>query len=139
MNDKPDQIEKMAAILCESKAHNCNGEDCKCIKQATALYNANCRILDKGSKIISNKKLLEIADDYTEMAKFRTKINTKINKIKKQKQILEKALEYFAITYGFTLRRNRCDNEIEYSCNGYVIDEDTVRILVQAKKLIDGE
>lgn len=47
MENKEKQIEKMADILCESKEHNCNGEDCKCLKQATDLYNANCRILDE--------------------------------------------------------------------------------------------
>ena len=34
------QIEEMADILCSAKEHNCNGgNDCLCIKQATALYN----------------------------------------------------------------------------------------------------
>lgn len=51
--DKQKQIEEMADILCESKAHNCNGEDCKCIKQATDLYNANCRIIPKDSMVIT--------------------------------------------------------------------------------------
>lgn len=55
----------------------------------------------------------------------------------KQKQILKEALEYFVNMHGFTLKRNNYDGEIEYSCNGYVIDEATMQILVQAKKLID--
>ena len=39
--------------------------------------------------------------------------------------------------YGFTLSKNDYDGDIEYSCNGYVVDEDTMKVLVQAKKLID--
>lgn len=55
----------------------------------------------------------------------------------KEKQILKEALEYFVGMYGFTLERNNYDGNIEYSCNGYVVDEDTMKVLVQAKKLID--
>ena len=51
-------------------------------------------------------------------------------------EILIEALEYFAGMHGFTLERNNYDGEIEYSCNGYVVDEDTMKVLVQAKKLI---
>lgn len=52
-------------------------------------------------------------------------------------EILKEALEYFAGIYGFRLERNNYDGEIEFSCNGYVIDEDMAIILVQAKKLVD--
>ena len=51
-------------------------------------------------------------------------------------EILIEALEYFAGMYGFTLERNDYDGEIEYSCNGYVVDEATMKVLVQAKKLV---
>jgi hypothetical protein len=54
-----------------------------------------------------------------------------------EKEILKEALEYFVGMYGFTLERNNYDDEIEYSCNGYVVDEDTFKVLYQAKKLID--
>lgn len=53
------------------------------------------------------------------------------------KEILKEALHYFADMYGFTLFKNNYDGEIEYSCNGYVVNEDTMKVLVQAKKLID--
>ena len=53
------------------------------------------------------------------------------------KKILKEALKYFANMYGFTLSKNDYDGDIEYSCNGYVVDEDTMKVLVQAKKLID--
>ena len=34
----------MADILCEAKGHDCNGgDDCRCVKQAEALYNAGYR------------------------------------------------------------------------------------------------
>ena len=37
-------IEEMADILCDTKEHDCQGgNDCLCIKQATALYDANYR------------------------------------------------------------------------------------------------
>lgn len=51
-------------------------------------------------------------------------------------EILKEALEYFIGMHGFRLERNNYDGEVEYSCNGYVIDEDTARILAQAKKLV---
>ena len=54
----------------------------------------------------------------------------------KQKSYIE-ALEYFTGKYGFILERNNHDGEIEYSCNGYVIDKDTAKVLAQAKRLID--
>ena len=57
MDNRQQQIEKIADILCESKNHNCNGEDCKCIKQATDLYNANCRIVDEGSVVFKDSKI----------------------------------------------------------------------------------
>jgi hypothetical protein len=53
------------------------------------------------------------------------------------KEILKEALEYFTGMYGFTLSKNDYDGNIEYSCNGYVVDEDTMKVLVQAQKLID--
>lgn len=53
-----------------------------------------------------------------------------------EKEILKEALEYFTDMYGFTLSKNDYDGNIEYSCNGYVVDEDTMKVLVQAKKLI---
>ena len=43
-------------------------------------------------------------------------------------EILKEALEYFTGMYGFRLERNDYDGEIEYSCNGYVVDEDTVEL-----------
>lgn len=44
------EIEKIADILCESKNHNCSGgEDCKCLKQASDLYNAGCRIVKENT------------------------------------------------------------------------------------------
>ena len=51
-------------------------------------------------------------------------------------EILKEALEYFVGMHGFRLERHDYDGEIEYSCNGYVIDEDTAIILAQAKKLV---
>ena len=54
-------------------------------------------------------------------------------------EILIEALEYFAGMHGFTLERykDEDDGTVEYSCNGYVVDEDTMKVLVQAKQLID--
>lgn len=38
------QIEEMADILCDAKDHDCKGgNDCLCVKQAEALYNAGYR------------------------------------------------------------------------------------------------
>ena len=38
------QIEEIADILCEAKEHDCKGgNDCLCVKQAEALYNAGYR------------------------------------------------------------------------------------------------
>ena len=55
MDDKK-QIEEMAEILCESKEHNCNGEDCKCLKQATDLFNKGARILPEGAVVLSREE-----------------------------------------------------------------------------------
>ena len=62
MNDK-NQIEAMADILCDAKEHDCQGgNDCLCIKQATALYNAGYR---KQSEWISvEDRLPDEANDY---------------------------------------------------------------------------
>lgn len=39
-----EQIEEMADLLCEAKEHDCKGgNDCLCVKQAEALYNAGYR------------------------------------------------------------------------------------------------
>lgn len=54
MNDR-EMIEKIADILCESKNHNCNREDCKCIKQATDLYNAGYRKQKQGKWIVTER------------------------------------------------------------------------------------
>lgn len=51
-------------------------------------------------------------------------------------EILKEALEYFVGMHGFRLDKEDLDDGIEYSCNGYVVDENTMRVLVQAKKLI---
>jgi hypothetical protein len=51
-------------------------------------------------------------------------------------EILKEALEYFTGMYGFKLERNSYDGEIEYSCNEYVVDEDTAKVLAQAKRLV---
>lgn len=53
---KQEQIEEMADILCQSKNHKCDGEDCKCIKQATDLYNKKCRILAEDSVVLTKKE-----------------------------------------------------------------------------------
>jgi hypothetical protein len=56
--------------------------------------------------------------------------------MKTKEEVLAEALEYFTGMYGFKLERNDYDGEIEYSCNGYVVDEDTFKVLYQAKKLV---
>ena len=46
---KEKQIEEMADILCEAKEHDCKGgNDCLCVKQAEALYNAGYRKQSEG-------------------------------------------------------------------------------------------
>ena len=57
---------------------------------------------------------------------------------KAEVETLREALEYFVGMHGFTLQRykDEDDGTVEYSCNGYVVDEDTMKVLVQAKKLI---
>lgn len=52
-----------------------------------------------------------------------------------KEEILKEALEYFAGMHGFHLEKNDYDGEVEYSCNGYVVDEDTFKTLSQAKEL----
>jgi hypothetical protein len=43
------EIEEMADILCEAKEHDCKGgNDCLCVKQAEALYNAGYRKQSEG-------------------------------------------------------------------------------------------
>lgn len=62
--DKQKQIEEMANILCEAKEHDCKGEnDCNCIKQATALYNAGGRIIPKGSVVLSKEEWEVLTND----------------------------------------------------------------------------
>lgn len=55
----------------------------------------------------------------------------------KQKQILKDALSYMANMYGLKLSICRFDKEIEYSCNGYVVDRETYLVLKQAAEIID--
>ena len=61
-------------------------------------------------------------------------------KQKAEVETIRAALEYFAGMRGFTLERYKDEDDnstVEYSCNGYVVDEDTFKVLYQAKKLID--
>lgn len=53
-------------------------------------------------------------------------------------EILIEALEHFAGMHGFKLERykDEDDGTVEYSCNGYVVNEETMRVLVRAKELI---
>lgn len=54
------QIEEMANILCEAKEHNCNGgNDCLCIKQATALYNAGYKQPINDDEVVVKKAQFE--------------------------------------------------------------------------------
>lgn len=62
MNDKQ-QIEEMANILCESKEHNCSGEDCRCLKQATDLFNNGARILPENAVVLTWELYNEMIDD----------------------------------------------------------------------------
>lgn len=57
---------------------------------------------------------------------------------KAEVEILREALEYFVGMHGFTLERykDEDDGTVEYSCNGYVVNEETMKVLVKAKKLI---
>lgn len=55
----------------------------------------------------------------------------------KENEILKEALTYMANMYGLNLSMCRLDNEIEYSCNGYVVDRETYFVLKQAKGIID--
>ena len=61
--DKQKLIEEMADILCESKNHNCNGEDCKCIKQATDLYEQGYRKIDENSVVLTEQEFDEFRED----------------------------------------------------------------------------
>ena len=60
--DEQKQIEEMADILCEAKEHDCNGgNDCLCIKQSQALYNAGYRK--------QNEVIVEIVDEFKQIVK----------------------------------------------------------------------
>lgn len=86
MKDKEKQIEEMANILCESKEHNCNGEDCKCLKQATDLFNKGARIIYKDSVVLSRE----------EFEKLKTQLKIKTNEADwraSQLQVLDKDIE----------------------------------------------
>lgn len=91
MNDKK-QIEDIADILCQSKNHKCDGEDCKCIKQATDLYNANCRILLEDSVVLTREEAdrfrwqtLNIKKVKTQARKeFAEKVKSKIKELKQR-------------------------------------------------------
>lgn len=53
-------IEEMADILCSAKEHNCNGgNDCLCIKQATALYNAGYTQKINDDEVVVSKEEYE--------------------------------------------------------------------------------
>ena len=59
-----DQIEKMADILCEAKEHDCKGgNDCLCVKQAEALYNAGYRRQSEVEKLQIEIEALKIANE----------------------------------------------------------------------------
>ena len=60
---KQEQIEEMADILCESKNHDCNGEDCKCIKQATDLYNEGYRKIPKNTEVLTKEELKKLTEE----------------------------------------------------------------------------
>ena len=59
------QVKEMAEILCESKEHNCNGEDCKCLKQATALFNKGARIIPKDSVVLTREEFWKLSNKFS--------------------------------------------------------------------------
>lgn len=60
-----------------------------------------------------------------------------IERLKTHNKILVEALEYMFNTYGIKLSMTKLDDEIEYSCNGYVVDKDTYLTLNKAIHILD--
>lgn len=52
-------------------------------------------------------------------------------------EILKQALRWYMDMYGCTLERNRYDDCIEYSCNGYVAYRKEAEAIAKAKKMVD--
>lgn len=53
------------------------------------------------------------------------------------KEILEIALKWYMNMYGCSPKRNVYDEYIEYSCNGYVVDEEEAVALLKAKRMLN--
>ncbi len=52
-------------------------------------------------------------------------------------EILETALRWYMCMYGCNPTRNKYDEYVEYSCNGYVTSEEEAIALAKAKRMID--
>lgn len=59
-----------------------------------------------------------------------------IKLLKQEKEVLKEALQYMAGMHGLSLSKCKLDNEIEYSCNQYVVNKETYNMLQKAINII---
>lgn len=95
-----------------------NGVDHICEEIAEELYNAGYRKIDKKQE----DELGLCRGGKGEMT---------------GKEILEKALSWYMGMYGCNPKKNAYDGYAEYSCNGYVTNEDEAIAILKAKRMLD--
>lgn len=52
-------------------------------------------------------------------------------------EILKQALNWYMSMYGCTPRKNKYDDYVEYSCNGYITNKEDAETIAKARKMID--
>lgn len=132
--DKQKEIEEMADILCESKEHNCNGEDCKCLKQATDLFNKGVRIIDKDSVVLS-------MEEYNEYVELR---NSEIAElVKENRELGKQCLSWMKLYHKQLTKTKEASKEMAekiYKDIRLFLDDKTLAIITRYfKEILDVE
>lgn len=60
-----------------------------------------------------------------------------ITEQEKEIETLKNALTWYMNMYGCRTEQNVYDDNVEYSCNGYVTDKEEATSLLKAKKMLD--
>lgn len=63
-------------------------------------------------------------------------LQQEVERLKADNQILKEALQYMAGMYDLRVTKDKYDDEIEYSCNGYIVNKETWLILKKAEEII---
>ena len=134
---KQEQIAKMEKII--NEMYNSYATTAKEI--AEELYNAGYQkalsdLQSDTQKKFKKKHSNGVDNEIESNSAFCDEKCVEFDKLKSDNQMLIEALQYMAGMYGLRVSRTKLDDEIEYSCNNYVIDEKTWDVLKRAEEMI---